>query len=133
MIHHPELFQRDTLVIALSQSGETGDTVAAVKKMDNTKILAITNVEGSLLSRLTSYKILMGAGPEKSVAATKSFTAQLICLYILSLKIAVEKNLLPSSEIDRIIVNIVRTSYLLEKFLQQRENLKTLQSLSLVQ
>ncbi|MCM8759024.1 MAG: glutamine--fructose-6-phosphate transaminase (isomerizing) [Candidatus Omnitrophica bacterium] len=126
LAHHPELFQRNTMVIALSQSGETRDTVAAVKKMANKKILAITNVEGSLLSRLTPYKILMGAGPEISVAATKSFIAQLICLYILSFRIAAEKNLLSFSEIDRIIVNIVRTSHLLEKFLQRRESLKNL-------
>ena len=91
-----------------------------------TKTLVITNVEGSLLTRLTPYNIFMGAGPELSVAATKTFIAQILCLYILSLKIAVDKNLISFSEMNKIFVDIIRYSCLVEKFLQQNLSIENL-------
>ncbi|HPP67004.1 MAG TPA: glutamine--fructose-6-phosphate transaminase (isomerizing), partial [bacterium] len=82
---------KNTLVIALSQSGETRDTISAVKKIQESRILAITNVANSLITRIVPYHILLHVGPEISVAATKSFTGQIICLYVASLKLAYEK------------------------------------------
>ncbi len=70
------------LVIAVSQSGETADTIAALKmaKARNCPTLAITNVQGSTVTRVADDTLLMRAGPEIGVAATKSYTAQLAAL-----------------------------------------------------
>ena len=70
------------LVIAVSQSGETADTIAALKKAKahNCPTLAITNMQGSTVTRIADETLLMRAGPEIGVAATKSYTAQLAAL-----------------------------------------------------
>jgi len=75
-----------SLIIALSQSGETIDTISCLKKAQEkkSKIMAITNVLGSTLYRMSDEKILLQAGPEKCVLATKSFTAKIAILYLLA-------------------------------------------------
>jgi glutamine---fructose-6-phosphate transaminase (isomerizing) len=75
------------LTIGITQSGETADTLKAMRrsKEAEAKIVAITNVVGSTASRIANYTIYTRAGPEISVAATKTFTAQLIALYWLAL------------------------------------------------
>jgi len=72
-----------TLVIAISQSGETADTVQSLKfaKEKGAKILSLTNVVGSSITRLSDEVVYLNAGPEISVAATKSFTSQLAVIY----------------------------------------------------
>ena len=79
-----------TLVIAISQSGETADTLAAVHEATSygCRTLAISNVVGSTISRNTSHTIYTRAGPEIGVAATKSFTSQLVVLYMLAIHFA---------------------------------------------
>ncbi|MBI2867065.1 MAG: glutamine--fructose-6-phosphate transaminase (isomerizing), partial [Chloroflexi bacterium] len=78
----------DTLAIALTQSGETADTLAALRwfAANGRRTAAVTNVEGSSATRIAQRTLLMRAGPEMSVAATKSFTAQLLLLYLLALE-----------------------------------------------
>ena len=80
----------ESLVIALSQSGETMDTLEAVKaaKAKGAKILAVVNVLGSTLYREADFKILIGAGPEKAVATTKAFTGKLAHLLLLAYSLA---------------------------------------------
>ncbi len=75
-----------SLVIALSQSGETIDIISSIRKAQerNAKICAITNVLGSTLYRMSDYKMLLNAGPEKCVLATKSFTAKIAILSLLA-------------------------------------------------
>lgn len=75
-----------SLVIALSQSGETMDTIEAAHKAHKkgASVFSLVNVLGSTLYRLSDYKTLLGAGPEKSVASTKAFTAKLAHLILLS-------------------------------------------------
>lgn len=75
-----------SLVIALSQSGETIDVVEPLNraKQKKSKIVAITNVLGSTVYRLADYKLLLGAGPEKAVASTKAYIAKLSVLFMLS-------------------------------------------------
>lgn len=79
-----------SLVIALSQSGETIDIIEAVTKAQakGAKIVAMVNNLGSTLYRLSDYKILLGAGPEKAVASTKAFTAKLGILTLLAFALA---------------------------------------------
>ena len=81
-----DFLNKKSLVIALSQSGETIDIIESVKKAKEkgAKIVALVNVLGSTLYRLADYKILLNAGPEKAVASTKAFTAKLANLILLS-------------------------------------------------
>ena len=81
-----DFLNKKSLVIALSQSGETIDIIESVKKAKEkgAKIAALVNVLGSTLYRLADYKILLNAGPEKAVASTKAFTAKLANLILLS-------------------------------------------------
>jgi glucosamine--fructose-6-phosphate aminotransferase (isomerizing) len=88
----------NTLVLAISQSGETADTLAAVKeaKQKGAKILSICNVVGSSLVRVSDAVLYTYAGPEIGVASTKAYTAQLAILYTLAFYIADKKGLLES-------------------------------------
>lgn len=86
----------NSVVIAISQSGETADTLAAVKeaKKKGAKILSICNVVGSSLVRISDGVLYTYAGPEIGVASTKAYTAQLAILYLLSFYIADKRGLL---------------------------------------
>ena len=77
----------NTLLLVISQSGETADTIAALReaKERGAKVLAICNVQGSMIMREADGTILTHAGPEIGVASTKAFTAQMIALYLLGL------------------------------------------------
>jgi len=77
------------LFIAISQSGETADTLAAVRlaKKNGAKVLAITNCVGSTIAREADNVLYTWAGPEIAVASTKAFTTQMMCLYLLALKL----------------------------------------------
>ncbi|MBU6148859.1 MAG: glutamine--fructose-6-phosphate transaminase (isomerizing) [Verrucomicrobia bacterium] len=83
------LINPDTLVIAISQSGETADTIGAIREAKNhrAKILSITNVANSSIIRESDYYLLTQAGPEISVCSTKAFTSQLTLLYLVTLYI----------------------------------------------
>lgn len=85
-----------TLVIVVSQSGETADTLAALRlaKSKGCKVLAIVNVVGSSISREADYVYYTVAGPEIAVASTKAFTSQIVSFYMLAIFIASEKNML---------------------------------------
>ncbi len=82
------IYDKDTLVILISQSGETADTIAAMRKATNENIdtLAIVNVDGSTIARECTYKVLIEAGREIAVATTKAFIQQVLILSLLSYK-----------------------------------------------
>ncbi len=84
------ILSKDTLVILISQSGETADTIAALTlaREAGAKTLAIVNVVGSTISRLADYVIYTWAGPEISVASTKAYTVQCAILYQIAFKLA---------------------------------------------
>jgi glucosamine--fructose-6-phosphate aminotransferase (isomerizing) len=90
---------KNTLIIAISQSGETADTLAAVKeaKEKGARIVSICNVVGSSLARISDDILYTYAGPEIGVASTKAYTAQLAILYLLAFYIAGKLNILPES------------------------------------
>jgi glucosamine--fructose-6-phosphate aminotransferase (isomerizing) len=92
----------DTLVVAITQSGETADTLAGVREARDrgAKVMAITNVVGSRVTRESDGVIYTHAGPEIGVAATKTFTAQIAALNVLALKLAQAKGTLSADEID---------------------------------
>ena len=83
---HQDFLKEKSLVIAVSQSGETADTLEAseVAKAKGSKVLSIINVEGSTMDRMSDYAIHIKAGPEKAVASTKATTSQLAILTMLA-------------------------------------------------
>ncbi|UPT75128.1 MAG: glutamine--fructose-6-phosphate transaminase (isomerizing) [Elusimicrobiota bacterium] len=89
-----------TLVVALSQSGETADTLAAVRmaKSQDLKALAISNTVGSAISRASDFNLPTRCGPECGVASTKAFTGQLAALSVLALHLAAARGAAPESE-----------------------------------
>jgi glutamine---fructose-6-phosphate transaminase (isomerizing) len=101
---NPILCEKD-VVIAISQSGETADTLAAIElaKQRGATILGICNVVGSSIARATDAGSYTHAGPEIGVASTKAFTAQVAVLALLALTIAQKKGTIPKSRFIRII------------------------------
>jgi glucosamine--fructose-6-phosphate aminotransferase (isomerizing) len=81
------VIDKDTLLIVISQSGETADTIAALREVKerDCDVLSICNVQGSMITREADGTILTHAGPEIGVASTKAFTAQMIALYLFGL------------------------------------------------
>src|SRR5436309_9926980 len=92
-----------SLVIGISQSGETADTLAAMKEAreKGARLLSICNVVGSQAARQSDAVLYTHAGPEIGVASTKAFTTQLIALYLLALQLAQSRGSLPADEIAR--------------------------------
>lgn len=115
---------KDTLFVAISQSGETADTIYSLKiaKQSNYRsILSICNVAESTITRLSDYSYLMQAGPEVSVASTKAFTSQLIALLLLATTLSrVSDSKLESKIINQIksLPRILSKTFELEKKMQ---------------
>jgi glucosamine--fructose-6-phosphate aminotransferase (isomerizing) len=93
-----------TLVVAISQSGETTDTLAAVQAARNfgARVLAVTNTKGSLITREADAVLLSRAGPEICVASTKTFVAQVVVLELLALALAGSRGVIPDRELREI-------------------------------
>lgn len=100
--------KENSLVIAITQSGETLDTLAALKeaKASGIKTLVITNVVGSSATRISDCYILTQSGPEIGVAATKTFTAQVLSLFLIALKIALNRNKIGPDELLKNILKL---------------------------
>jgi len=120
----------DTLIITLSQSGETADTVEALKtaKIINSNILTlcITNSAESSLTRLSDLTFLTHAGPEISVASTKAFTTQLVALSLLTCAIGKLKNTINKDQEKEIVDGLKRLPGLVNEALSQEVQIKKL-------
>jgi glucosamine--fructose-6-phosphate aminotransferase (isomerizing) len=112
--------ERGEMVVALSQSGETADTLAALGPLRaaGSTTLAITNVPGSRITRDTDAHILTHAGPEIGVAATKTFTTQLVALYLLALWVGQVRGCRSEEEIREHARNLAALPYLAEQALR---------------
>jgi glutamine---fructose-6-phosphate transaminase (isomerizing) len=104
---HP-VVDENTLVIAISQSGETADTMGAVweAKSRGAKVIAICNVEGSSIARESDGVMYTYAGPEIGVASTKAFTTQIVVIYLFSLMLGVIKNSISQAEAEKMIKDL---------------------------
>jgi glucosamine--fructose-6-phosphate aminotransferase (isomerizing) len=111
---------KDELLVAISQSGETADTLAAMRegKKQGAKTLAICNVVESSLARDSDFVIYTHAGPEIGVASTKTFSTQLVTLFLLSLRIGRELGLLSAQEGKSLIKELIKVPHLMEEMLQ---------------
>jgi glucosamine--fructose-6-phosphate aminotransferase (isomerizing) len=115
-----------TLSIAISQSGETADTLAAIEesKKLKSKLLAITNTVESSVVRKTKNVIYTHAGPEISVASTKCFTAQVVSLYLLAVKLAFERKSQSESFLKKILKDLTKLPQLIEETLKREDQIK---------
>jgi glucosamine--fructose-6-phosphate aminotransferase (isomerizing) len=102
------VLSRDTLVVAISQSGETRDTIHAVRlaRESGARTVAITNLMGTQITREVEHVLYTRAGMEVSVAATKTFTAQVALLDLLALRLAQVRKTLPEEEIERLVTEV---------------------------
>ena len=110
----------ETLVVAVSQSGETADTLGAVKaaRLKGAPILAITNVVGSALSREATATLYMHAGPEIGVASTKAFSTMIVASYLLGLWLGRLRGVLTAEDVRKRVQDLVEIPRLVEKTLE---------------
>jgi glucosamine--fructose-6-phosphate aminotransferase (isomerizing) len=104
-VYRNPVLAKDTLVVGISQSGETRDTVQAVRlaRQSGARTVAITNLMGTQITREVDRVLYTRAGMEMGVAATKTFTAQVTLMYLLALRLAQVRRTLPEEEIEQIL------------------------------
>jgi len=119
---------RKTLVIAISQSGETADTLWAVReaRARGASVLSIVNVVGATLTRESDATLYTHAGPEIGVASTKAFSAQLAALDLLGFHIGHARGWLSLEQTQKALEGLVRGPALIEKLLQQEKEIARL-------
>ena len=117
------IINEDDVVIAISQSGETADTLAAIKlaKERNATLIGICNVVGSSISRETHCGSYTHAGPEIGVASTKAFTAQVTILTLMSMMIGKRKGTISNKRFNRLLVEMSTIHEKLEIVLKQND------------
>ncbi|MDQ3815341.1 MAG: glutamine--fructose-6-phosphate transaminase (isomerizing) [Armatimonadota bacterium] len=110
----------DTLVLAISQSGETADTLAGIREARGRglKVISIVNVPGSTIARESDGVIYINAGPEVGVASTKAYTTQIGALYLLSLHLAELHGLVDEARMERRLSKLNEVSNLMARMLQ---------------
>ena len=118
------------LVIIISQSGETSDTLAALKlaKSRGVPVLAIVNVVGSSIARAADYVLYTYAGPEIAVASTKAYMVQLCVLYLFALRLAYARGRLSAAETRRYTAQLLRAPEIIKARLADCEQIKDLAS-----
>ena len=120
------IIDKNTLCIYISQSGETADTIAALKlaKSKGATTLAVSNVIGSSITREADYSIYTHAGPEIAVASTKAYTSQVMLLIILAIYFAEILGSTPSSELTKLKKDIFNLPDKIEEALKSSEEIK---------
>ena len=123
-----------TLVILISQSGETADTIAAMReaKSKGAVTLSIVNVVGSTIAKEADYCMFTAAGPEIAVATTKAFSAQLVLLYVLAIWFAVKLGKLSKEEEQKLMAEINALPEKTEHILKQIDSIQKYASTSVV-
>ncbi|MEM2958232.1 MAG: isomerizing glutamine--fructose-6-phosphate transaminase [Candidatus Jordarchaeaceae archaeon] len=118
-----ELLCEDDVVLAISQSGETADTINAVKhaKRQGAKVVSVTNVVGSTLSKLSDYTIYTYAGPEYGLAATKTFLVQVACLSLLSLDLSLMRGSLSDGEVKTLREGLMNTPHVVDRTIKRQD------------
>ena len=117
------ILNKNTLVIIISQSGETADTLAALRlaKEKGARVLSIVNVVGSTIANESESVVYTAAGPEIAVATTKAFSAQVAVLYLLSAMIAHEKGLFSNERLGVYIDELLSVSQKIEETVKNTE------------
>lgn len=117
-----------TLFIAISQSGETLDTLAALReaKSKGARILSVVNVVGSSVARESDDVFYTWAGPEISVASTKAYTTQLMCMYLIALYMGKTKGTIEEEYYQKIVAELQAIPEKLQKILDNKESIERL-------
>lgn len=120
------LFEENSLVIIISQSGETADSLAALReaKKYGIKTLAIVNVVGSTISREADYVFYTLAGPEIAVATTKAYSTQLIASYILAIELAHVRGIIDEGKTLELLEELQAIPDKIEKLLEDKERIQ---------
>jgi len=115
-----------TLVITISQSGETADTLAALRlaKEAGSKTLSIVNVKGSSIARESDYVLYTHAGPEIAVASTKAYTVQLAAMYLFAFRFALVQNHITEEEAKKYIADLNEAINVVEKVIDYDKNIE---------
>ena len=115
------IINKDTLTIVISQSGETADTLAALReaKKRGSKVLAICNTLGSSIARESDGVIYIHAGPEIAVASTKAYTAQLAILYLLTIYLGRQRGIVSAARAKKLLTDFKKTARLSGELLQE--------------
>ena len=126
-IYRRTITDKNTLVIGVSQSGETADTITAIRqaKALGSHILIVTNRPDSTMARDADSLISVNAGIEVSVAATKSYMAQVISFYLLAIYMAEAKEFIEITELNRLKQELIVLPQKIEEILSNKENIKT--------
>ena len=124
------ILEKNDLVIIISQSGETSDTLAALKlaKSRGVPVLAIVNVVGSSIARAADYVMYTYAGPEIAVASTKAYMVQMCVLYLFALRLAYARGRLSEAETRRFTAQLLRAPEVIKPRLADCEQIKYLAS-----
>jgi len=119
------VLNEDDVVVAISQSGETADTLAAIElaKSKGATVLGICNVVGSSIARATHAGVYTHAGPEIGVASTKAFTSQVVVLALMGLLLAQKKGKIPQSRFQRILMELDSIPAKVERILAVNEKI----------
>ena len=122
------LIDPKTLVVIVSQSGETADTLAALReaKKRGCHVLAVTNVVGSSVAREADDVIYTWAGPEIAVASTKAYTTQVLVMYLLGLLFAKERGAITQQQESEIVAALKKVPDQLKEILKQKEQIQDL-------
>lgn len=122
---NPKLM-KDSMVIVVSQSGETADSLAALRlaKEKGVPVLGIVNVVGSSIARESDYILYTYAGPEISVATTKAYSTQLIAVYLLAIQAALAKGIIDENRYGELIAELGRLPEKIQKTLDDKERIQ---------
>lgn len=125
------ILRKDDIFIVISQSGETADTLEALRiaKRAGAKVIAITNSVGSIVSREADNVIYTWAGPEIAVASTKAYTTQLMCLYMLALKLGKIRGTIADSEYLSLLKEIQLVPSKAEELIKKESEIQKIASL----
>ena len=120
------LLAADNLVIVISQSGETADSLAALREAKNlgNKTLAIVNVVGSSIAREADYVLYTMAGPEIAVATTKAYSTQLIASYILAIEFALTRGMIDRVKAQEMLTEIRTLPGKIQRLLEDKERIQ---------
>ena len=119
------IIDEKTLVLAISQSGETIDTLEALKyaRKKGAKSIAVINVKGSSIARESDYVMYTAAGPEIAVASTKAYTTQVIALFLLIGRMAKVRGIFDAEAEKAFVDNIIQVPYVMQKVLDQKHDI----------
>lgn len=120
------IIDEETLTIVLSQSGETIDTLEALKLAKNrgSKVLSIVNVKGSTIARESDYVLYTHAGPEIAVASTKAYTVQVAAMYLIACRIGLVKEFITEHDAKRFMTKLTNASNIVEETLKCADDIK---------